>query len=137
MIDWHLTAVEGLLPVTATGWAMDPRQERRIAGAIGGAPERLRTSALRVLSRYDAPSATRSLHVGDRYLEEQAQFDAVLQETLERSPTRSIIALIGTSDTTHFPARFVAPGPSRAGFREVSVREFPRAGTLIYLYRRP
>jgi hypothetical protein len=139
VIDWHLTAVEGLLPVTAAGAAMDPRHERRLAGTIGDAPvpERLRASALRVLGRYDAPSATRSLHVGDRYIEEQAQFEAVLQETLESDVPRSIIALIGTSDTTRFPASFVAPGLARAGFHEVSVREFPRAGTLVYVYSRP
>ncbi|MGH7565759.1 MAG: ArnT family glycosyltransferase [Gemmatimonadota bacterium] len=138
-IDWHLVGSERLLPVTAAGSAMDPRQERRLAGAIGGVrvPERLHVSAQRVLGRYDAPSGTRSLHVGDRLPEDQVQFDIVLERTLVSDPPRAVLAMIAISDTTRYPTSFIAPGLARAGFREVSMREFPRAGTRVYLYRRP
>lgn len=136
VIDWHLMAVEGVLPVTATGTGMDPRQERRLAAAIGGLPAPLRAGAGRVLGRYDEPAAVRSLHVGERYAEGQAEFEAFLEETLERGRTRSIVAVIGTADTTRFPAGFVTRVPLRAGFRLVSVREFPDAGTEIRVYRR-
>ena len=139
VIDWHLAAVENLLPVTAGGAAMDPRRERRLAHTIHGAPvpELLRLSARRVLGRYDAPSAMRSLHAGDRFAEDAARFGAVLQETLDADPPRSILTVIGTSDTTKYPASFVAPGLARGGFREVSVREFPSAGASVHVYRRP
>lgn len=138
-IDWHLVASERLLPVTAAGSAMDPRQERRLSRAIGGAtvPERLRESAQRVLGRYDASSVTRSLHLGDRLQEDQAHFDTALESTLASGSPRAIITVIAISDTTLYPTSFIAPGLARAGFREVSVRKFPREGTRVHVYRRP
>jgi 4-amino-4-deoxy-L-arabinose transferase-like glycosyltransferase len=138
VIDWHLVTSERV-PVTAAGSAMDPRQERRLSRAIGGVPvpEGLRESAQRVLGRYDASSATRSLHVGDRLHEDQGEFDKVLASTISSSSPRAIITTIAISDTTPYPTSFIAPGLARAGFSEVSMREFPRQGTRVYVYRRP
>jgi 4-amino-4-deoxy-L-arabinose transferase-like glycosyltransferase len=138
VVDWNLFS-EGLLPVTAAGTAMDPRQERRLAIAIVDArlPKSLRTRAKRLLDRYDSPSMTRSLYPADRLPESQAEFEATLKATLANNPPRTIIAMVGTSDTTLHTVSFIAPGLISAGFRQSSLREFPRAGTRVYVYNRP
>jgi 4-amino-4-deoxy-L-arabinose transferase-like glycosyltransferase len=134
VVDWNLVR-EGLLPVTAAGTAVDPPLERRLASAIGHAriPEGLRASAQRVFDRYDAPTMTRSLHPR----KDQSRFEVALEATLERDPPHAIIAMIATSDTTGPTVDFIAPAIVRGGFRQVSVREFPHAGTRVYVYRRP
>ena len=138
-IDWHLTGVEELLPVTAADAVMESEGMRQIVGSIREAPvpDRLRVSAQRVWGRYYEPSAARSLHVGSQSVATQAQFEVAFQEALERDPPRSVIALVGTTDTTRYPASFIEPGLARAGFRQESVREFPRLEISVRLYGRP
>jgi 4-amino-4-deoxy-L-arabinose transferase-like glycosyltransferase len=139
-IDWHLTAVEELLPVTAAGSVMDSYGMRRFVSTIREAPVPgvVRATAKRVGDRYREASAARSLHVGYRSVKSRAQFESALQKTLEgRGPPRSVVTVVGMSDSTRYPPSFFEPGLARAGFREVSVREFPLAGTRVYLYSRP
>jgi 4-amino-4-deoxy-L-arabinose transferase-like glycosyltransferase len=138
-IDWHLTAVEELVPVTAAGTLMDSHGMRRLVGSIrrSPAPGIVRASAKRVGDRYREASAARSLYVGYRSVRSRSQFESALQETLERGDSpRSIVIVVGTSDSTQYSPSFFAPGLARAGFREVSVREFARAGSRVYLYSR-
>jgi len=136
-IDWHLVAVEGLFPVTASGSAMDPRQDRELARLVAGAPlpAGFRARALRVLERYDDSPAHRSLHLGDRFPEEAARFALVLERILEADPPCAIIALVGSLTTTRYPTAYFAPAIEGAGLAETSVREFREAATRVYLYR--
>jgi hypothetical protein len=139
VLDWNLVR-EGLLPVTASGTAVDPPLERRLARAIDHArvPDGLRASAQRVFDRYDVPTMTRSLHpLKLPGLDAQSRFEAALKETLERDPPHAIIAMIATSDTTTQTVDFLAPAIISGGFRQESVRDFPRAETRVYVYRRP
>ena len=138
VIDWHLVVSDERLAVTASGAAMDPRQDsellRRVA--VFPLPEGIRSVALRVLGRYDASPGSRSLHLGERYHpEDPARFAGILRRTIEGRAPCAIIALIGTSDTTRYTASFIAPAVAAVGFREVSVREFPLAVTRVHVYR--
>jgi hypothetical protein len=137
VLDWHLVVEEGRLSVTASGSAMNPRQESELARRVAELPlpTPLRATALRVLGRYDASSGSRSLHLGDRFPEDRARFARVLRRTLEAGTPCAIVALIATSDTTRYTASFIAPAVVGVGFREVSVREFPRAVTRVHVYR--
>lgn len=136
-IDWHLVAVEELLAVTASGYAMDPRQDRELARLVAGAPlpSDLRARVLRVLERYDDSPAHRSLHLGDRFPEESARFAPVLERTLEANRPCAIIALVGSLTTTDYPTAFFAAAIENAGFEEASVREFRDAATRVHVYR--
>ena len=132
--DWLLVS-KGRLRVTSAGYPMDPQKERSYSRQIDRAriPHSLRANARRVFGRYDTPTMMRSIYA---ISENQKQYEAALTATIEADPPQSIIALIGTSDTTRYPLGFIAPGILRAGYRQVSVREFPRAGTRVYVYRR-
>lgn len=136
-IDWHLVAVEELLPVTAAGSAMDPRQDRELARRVAGArlPTGLRARALRVLERYDDSATHRSLHLSDRFPEEPARFAPVLERTLEANRPCAIVALVESLATTHFTTAYFAPAIERAGFEEASVQEFRDGATRVHLYR--
>jgi hypothetical protein len=139
-IDWHLIAVEELLPVTAAGSLMDWYGMRRFVRTIRTTPVPgpVRARAKRVGDRYREPSVARSLHVGYRSIKSRAQFEPAFKKMLEgRGPPRSIVAVVGMSDSTRYPPSLFAPGLARAGFREVSVREFPLVGTRVHLYSRP
>jgi hypothetical protein len=135
VFDWLLVS-QGDLPVTASDNAMHPGVEARIRHRLHDErlPEDLRTSARRVLDRYNSPAMTRTLHL-DR--ETATGFEAVLEARIEEDPPHGIIALIGTADSVRYPLEFVEPGIVGGGYRQVSVREFPRAATRVYVYRRP
>lgn len=138
VIDWHLVVGDERFAVTASGAAMDPRQESELARRVAGLPfpERLRAAAQRVLGRYDASPGSRSLHLGERYHpEDPARFARILRGNVEGRTPCAIIALIGTSDTTRYTASFIAPAVEGAGFRETVVREFPEAFTRVHVYR--
>ena len=138
VIDWHLVVEDRRLAVTASGAAMDPRQESDLARrvAVLPLPEGLRATAQRVLSRYEATPGSRSLHLGERYHPESpARFAAILQRTVEGRTPCAIVALIGTSDTTRYTASFLAAAVEGVDFREAGVREFPKAYTRVHVYR--
>ncbi|HET9331961.1 MAG TPA: glycosyltransferase family 39 protein [Gemmatimonadota bacterium] len=137
VLDWHLVVEDRRLPVTASGSAMSPRQDSELTRLVAELPlpGPLRATALRVLGRYDASPGSRSLHLGDRFPEDRVRFARVLRRTLESGTPCAIVALIATSDTTRYTASFIAPAVAGVGFREVSVREFPRAVTRVHVYR--
>ena len=134
-VDWYLVS-EDHMPVTAAGYAMNPRQERRLAVLVGHAriPETLRWEARRVFGRYDAPTMTRSLYA---LWENQVKFQNNLAATLEADPPQAIIAIVGTSNTAPYRLSFIASGIAKDGYRQTSVRDFPSAASRVYVYRRP
>jgi hypothetical protein len=138
VVDWHFVS-RGLVPVTAAGAALDPRQDRQLARRLGDLhmPAGLGTEARRVLARYDAPSSTRTLHALDRLPPTPEEFVAALDATLRADPPRSIIVLIGAPRSTDVPADFVERAIVGNGYRPVSVREFPGVEVLVKVYRRP
>lgn len=148
VLDWDLVSRD-LLSVTKAGSAMIFGMDLQLKseGRDARDPELLGMSMRRLLSRYDAPTTTRSLHAGDRGPASQAQFKELLATTLGRDPPRTIIAITGNSttytfddigsDSTTYTFDDIASDIAEGGFHEVSVREFPRAGTLVYVYRRP
>lgn len=135
-LDWYLVS-EGLLPVTRAGSAMNLVMEVRLRAELHHArdPGLLASRARRLLSRYDAPSDVRTLHAEDWGPTSQTRFEDFLRYTLARDPPRSIVAIFG--DSKSYTIDDVAAEIAAAGFREVSVREFPRAETRVYVYRRP
>jgi hypothetical protein len=138
VIDWHLVVSDERFAVTASGAAMDPRQESELTRRVTvlPLPEGLRAIAQRVLGRYVASPGSRSLHLGERYHpEDPAHFAGILRWTVEGRTPCAIIALIGTPDTTRYTASFLAPAVEEVGFREAGVREFPEAFTRVHVYR--
>ncbi|HJU87200.1 MAG TPA: glycosyltransferase family 39 protein [Gemmatimonadota bacterium] len=137
-VDWHLVS-RGLVPVTASGAALDPRQDRLLVRRLAGLriSEGLRTEARRVLERYDAPSSTRTFHAADRLPQSPDEFAAGLDATLRADPPRSIILLEGPPEPTSIPADFVERAIVGEGYRQVSVRNFPAVRVRVTAYRRP
>jgi 4-amino-4-deoxy-L-arabinose transferase-like glycosyltransferase len=136
VLDWNLVSTS-VLSVTNAGSAMNFFWERRLRREVRHArvPELLRVSIQHVLGRYYAPSPTRSLHAYDRGPASEAGFRNLLTTTLEKDPPRTIIAI--TENSTNYAIDDIASEIATSGLRETSVREFPRAGTRVYVYRRP
>lgn len=131
------------MPVTMSSSVMDQPMERWLRGEIRTAPipERFRRSMSRLLYRYNKRSDARSLHflLWSRETlwgrETRSTFETGLATTVKNDQTRTIIAITGSADTTDYG--LIVPGIAENGFREVTVREFPRPGTQVHEYRRP
>jgi 4-amino-4-deoxy-L-arabinose transferase-like glycosyltransferase len=138
LIDWHLTSVAGLQPVTAASNVYSFHNLELFAEAIGRAPlpDRLQAAAYRSFDRYYDPALARSLHLTGSFADDQALFETYFRETLERTSPGLVIAVLANPDTTGFEG-YLAPGLARAGYREVSARPFPSLGSEVHLYRRP
>ena len=136
ILDMKLVSA-GVLPVTRAGSAMNFFWEQGLMRDIRHErlPERPRAIIQRLLDRYYAPTTMRSLHAYDRGPLARSRFKNYLATTLDRDPPRVIIAVSGSS--TNYGIEEIAPDIAKGGFREVSVREFPRAQTRVHVYRRP
>jgi hypothetical protein len=133
--DWHLVSA-GMLDPSRAGTAMDPRQDRRLVDTLRDAPipEPLAARLQDLMERYDAPASIRTLYQSDRMPEDRAQFAAVVAATIEADPPQTIVSLIGMAEAGDEDA--IPPEPPVAGFREISVRDFPESGTRVHVYRR-
>jgi hypothetical protein len=138
VVDWHLVS-QGLVPVTASGVALDPRQERQLLHRLADLPmpAGLRTDARRVLQRYDAPSPTRTHHAFDRLPQFPEDFATGLDAMLRVDPPRSIIALVGASESTSPQVDAVQQAIVKNGYEQISVQDFPGVEVRVEVYRRP
>lgn len=136
--DWML-ASEGLLRVTQSSAALDPALERTLRWRIRDSPlpGRVRARLRHLLSRYDKRSVGRTLHFGTRGPVGLSRFKQRLATTLRKDPTRTIMVVIGSADTTGPAIEFIAHEIAENGFQEVSVRDFPLMCTQVREYRRP
>ena len=136
VFDWILVS-EGLLPVTQSSTALDPALERTLRWRLRDArlPRRIRASLRQLFSRYDRRSLARSLHLNPGV--SQSRYEQSLANTLRKDPTRTIIVVIGSADTTGPAIEFIAHEMAENGFREVSVRDFALLCTQVREYRHP
>jgi 4-amino-4-deoxy-L-arabinose transferase-like glycosyltransferase len=138
VVDWHLAAVVGVLPVTSAGAIADADAERRLRERLreGTAFPALRAAVARRLGRYDAPSSARSYHLGIPFDTPRATYERDLERLVTEHSTRAIVAIVSTSDTTHYPAALVTPAIERLGFHPITAQDFTEATARVYVFRR-
>ncbi len=90
----------------------------------------------RRLARYDAPAPARSYHLGVPFDTPRASYERDLARLVSQQSTRAIVAIVSTSDTTHYPAAVVTPAIERLGFRPVTAQDFVEATARVYVFRR-
>ncbi len=138
VVDWHLAGVAGILPVTSAGAIADADAERALRDELRGGTTwpAARAAVARRLARYDAPAPARSYHLGVPFDTPRASYERDLARLVSQQSTRAIVAIVSTSDTTHYPAAVVTPAIERLGFRPVTAQDFVEATARVYVFRR-
>jgi hypothetical protein len=137
-LDWHLVAAEALMPVTAAGYVVDPRQEARRPEALehAGLFARLRAKAVEVLGIRVPRSELRTFHAAPLGDDDGAQIEPLIERALEQGQPQAIIVTMGIGDAGGQPPGDLVMTLAQRGFTQAEVRDFPGAGTRVALFRR-
>jgi len=140
LLDWQLIIQEGLMTIHQAGSLGQIEEERRLASTLehSRAPAWFIDAILPLLARSDRPATSRTLYLGlpakASYSLSQEKFGHFLQQTLARTPCRSLVVVTSLSDKTRYPLAQIAPTLQKADMHLLSTRLFHKAGARVDVY---
>ena len=141
LIDWQLITREGLMTIHQAGSLNQIEEEMRLASIVEHSrmPAWLVDAIRPVLTRSDQPAMSRTLYLGlpadAVYSSSEEELGGFLEQTLLRTPCRSLVVVTSLSDQARYPLARVALTLQKAGMHPLSTKFFYEAGMRVDVYQ--
>jgi hypothetical protein len=142
LLDWQLCTEKGILPITHSGVALHPEEDRQYWGLVQNLslPVPLKRELHRVLTRAEQPAKTRSIYVGlpayASYSKSAENLAVFLRSIDATNPFDCIIVIEVLKTDVRYPLDFVDGGLRAIGLEQTSTESFVGNNLQLHLYRR-